>query len=158
MLGAALLRTQPDDRLAALANQGSERAFEVLVQRHRRALHGFCRRLLLADARAEDAVQQALLSTWQQLRRGTVITDVRAYLFRATHHAAIEQLRRSRMRFDELSDALHGADAPEADLARRTAVREALAGLAALPELQREALLRTAIDGASYEEVAAALG
>jgi len=37
-------------------------------------------------------------------------------------------------------------------------VREALAGLAALPEMQREALLRTAVEGSSHREAARELG
>ena len=38
------------------------------------------------------------------------------------------------------------------------ALRRTLAGVAALPERQREALLRTAVEGRSQEEVARALG
>ena len=38
------------------------------------------------------------------------------------------------------------------------AAREALAGLAALPDLQRQVMVSTALDGASHEEVATALG
>lgn len=37
-------------------------------------------------------------------------------------------------------------------------MREALAGLAALPEMQREALLRTAVEGGSHRDVAHELG
>ena len=33
-LAGALLRTQPDQRLAELAREGSERAFDELVRRH----------------------------------------------------------------------------------------------------------------------------
>ncbi len=58
MLGATVfsslvLRTQPDDRLATLAADGSEAAFEAIVQRYRRDLLAYCSRLLLSDSRAE---------------------------------------------------------------------------------------------------------
>ena len=41
---------------------------------------------------------------------------------------------------------------------RRAVVRQTLTGLAALPERQREALLRIAVEGRSQEEVARELG
>jgi RNA polymerase sigma factor (sigma-70 family) len=152
------LQTQSDARLLALARRGHERAFEALVNRYRKPLLAYCRRMLLPAARAEDALQQALLQAWLALRDGTEVRDVRAWLFQITHNTALNTLRGSRYDYLELSESLVGAEAPESDLDRRIAVREALAGLAALPELQREALLRTAVEGRSHDEVAAALG
>ena len=157
-LSATLLRTQTDRRLSALAASGSEPAFEALVERYRRPLQAYCRRLLLDGATAEDVVQQAFLSTWQTLRGGTEITDVKPWLFRVVHNGAINAFKRSGYRHEELDDALSGAGAPEEDLDRRIAVRRTLAGLASLPELQREALLRTAVEGRSHEQVARELG
>jgi RNA polymerase sigma factor (sigma-70 family) len=157
-LSSTLLRAQNDQRLVALASRGSEPAFEALVERYRRPLHSYCRRLLLPAETAEDVVQQAFLSTWQALQRGTEVKDARAWLYRVTHNAALNALRKSGYDHTELDEALHGTAAPEDDLERRIAIRRTLAGLAALPELQREALLRTAVEGRSHEDVARALG
>jgi RNA polymerase sigma factor (sigma-70 family) len=153
-----LLQTQSDARLVELASGGHERAFDVLVQRYRKPLLGYCRRLLLPEARAEDALQQALLQAWLALRDGSEVRDAKAWLYRIVHNAAISALRRSGYDYVELDESLHGARAAESDIDRRIAVREALAGLAALPEAQREVLLRTAVQGDTHEEVAAALG
>ncbi|HEX3392375.1 MAG TPA: sigma-70 family RNA polymerase sigma factor [Solirubrobacteraceae bacterium] len=153
-----LLLTQSDERLVGYARAGHERAFEALVQRYRRQLHSYCRRLLLSEERAEDALQQALLQAWVALRDGTEVHDVRPWLYRIVHNAAINALRVSGYDYCTLNESLSGADAPQADLDRRIAVREALAGLAALPEMQREALLRTALEGHSHEQVARDLG
>jgi RNA polymerase sigma factor (sigma-70 family) len=153
-----LLATQSDARLVELARQGHERAFEALVQRYRRPLLAYCRRVLLPEARAEDAVQQTLLQAWLALQRGTEVRDVRPWLYRIAHNTAVNALRRSSYDYAELSEALSGADAPQEDLDRRIAVREALAGLAALPEQQREALMRTAVEGASHADAAAEMG
>ena len=152
------LQTQSDVRLLALARRGHGRAFEALVRRYRKQLLDHCRRLLLPEGRAEDALQQALLQAWMALERGDEVRDVRSWLFRIAHNASLNALQRSRYDYAELSDSLIGAHAPEADLDRRIAVREALAGLAALPPQQRDALLRTAVDGHSHEQVAAAMG
>lgn len=158
MIRGVVLRTQPDARLAALARDGSEPAFEAIVQRYRRLLLAYCRRLLLSDSRSEDVVQQACLSAWAALRAGTEVRELGPWLFRITHNEAMRALRRPGYDFDELTESVRGADAPEADLERRIHIRETLAAVAALPELQREAILRTAVDGSSYEQVAGALG
>ena len=153
-----LLLTQSDSRLLAYAHAGHERAFEALVQRYRRPLLGYCRRLLLSEERAEDALQQALLQAWLALRSGTEVNDVKPWLFRIVHNAALNALRVSGYDYCKLSESLSGANAPQEDLDRRIAVREALAGLAALPRMQREALLRTAVEGDSHQQVARELG
>ena len=153
-----LLQTQTDARLVELARGGHERAFEALVQRHRKPLLDYCRRLLLPESRAEDALQQALMQAWLALRDGDEVREPRAWLFRIVHNSAISALRRSGYDYVELDESIHGAQAPESDIDRRIAVREALAGLAALPEAQREVLLRTAVQGHSHEEVARTLG
>ncbi|MGH2913112.1 MAG: sigma-70 family RNA polymerase sigma factor, partial [Solirubrobacteraceae bacterium] len=153
-----LLLTQSDASLVAFARSGHERAFEALVQRYRRPLHNYCRRLLLSNERAEDALQQALLQAWLALRAGTEVNDVRPWLYRIVHNAAVNTLRVSGYDYCKLSESLSGAGAPHEDLDRRIAVREALAGLAALPEMQREALLRTAVEGRTHQQVAHDLG
>jgi RNA polymerase sigma factor (sigma-70 family) len=153
-----LLATQSDARLVELARHGHERAFEALVQRYRRPLLSWCRRALLPDARAEDALQQALLQAWLALQQGADVRDARAWLYRIVHNTALNVQRGSGYDYAALSEALSGAGAPQEDLDRRIAVREALAGLAALPEQQREALLRTAVEGASHADAAAEMG
>jgi RNA polymerase sigma factor (sigma-70 family) len=153
-----VLRTQSDARLLEMSRDGHERAFEALVHRYRRPLLGYCRRLLLPEARAEDALQQGLLQAWLALSDGCEVRDAKAWLYRIVHNAAVSALRRSGYDYVELDEALHGAGALEGDIDRRIAVREALAGLAALPEAQREVLLRTAVQGHSHEQVAAEMG
>ncbi|HEX3692931.1 MAG TPA: sigma-70 family RNA polymerase sigma factor [Solirubrobacteraceae bacterium] len=157
-ISVRLLLTQSDASLMEYARLGHERAFEALVHRYRRQLHAYCRRLLLSDERAEDALQQALLQAWLALRDGAEVWDVRPWLYRIVHNVAVSALRSSAYDYCTLNESLSGADAPQADLDRRIAVREALAGLAALPAMQREALLRTAVEGRSHHQVASDLG
>ncbi len=149
-----------DARLIALVREGDEHAFELIVRRHRRSLVAYCRGLGLADSRAEDAVQQAFLSAWLALRRGDEVRDLRAWLGRIAHNKTISIMRAgAEGRVQELDSALselRGGAGP--DLGGGLAFRETLADVAALPEKQREALLLSAVDGRSYEEVADALG
>jgi RNA polymerase sigma factor (sigma-70 family) len=155
---SVLLRTQSDDRLVALARAGQERAFEAIVERYRRPLVRACRRVL-PEARAEDAVQQALMAAWTGLRRGDEVRELRPWLYRIAHNTALNQLRVSGYDYDELHDMVSRADATaEEEFERHVVARSALAGLAALPERQREALLQIAIQGRGQDEVARALG
>jgi RNA polymerase sigma factor (sigma-70 family) len=152
-----LLRTQSDERLTALARVGHERAFEAIVERYRRPLlrHG---RRLLPEARAEEAVQQAFIAAWAALERGDDVRHLSGWLHRIVHNTALNALRGERDDHAELREWLDAAAAPEVALERREMLRETLANLAALPERQREALLRVAVDGVSAEEVGSSLG
>src|SRR4051795_10048779 len=154
---SVLLRTQSDDRLVELARAGHERAFEAIVERYRGALLRASRRYL-PEARAEDALQQAFISAWSALQRGDEIRDLRAWLYRIVHNTALNQLRVSGYDYAELDDALRGSEAPQEEMERRAVMRQTLTGLAALPNRQRDALLRGAIEGRSQEEVARELG
>jgi len=157
LLSTALLRTQSDARLASLAHDGHELAFEAIVERYRKPLHAYCRRVL-PDARAEDVVQQTFLSAWTALQRADEVRDLRAWLYRIAHNTSINNLKRAGYDYDELRDSLEHGDTPQDDLERRTVIRETLAGVAALPERQREALLRTAVGDGSQAEIARDLG
>jgi RNA polymerase sigma factor (sigma-70 family) len=154
---SVLLRTQSDERLVMLARAGHERAFEAIVERYRAVLLRAARRYL-PEARAEDALQQAYIAAWNALERGDEVRDLRAWLYRIVHNTALNQLRVAGYDYAELQESLRGGAAPQEEMERRAVVRHTLTGLAALPERQREALLRIAIEGRSQEEVARELG
>jgi RNA polymerase sigma factor (sigma-70 family) len=154
---SVLLRTQTDERLVALVRGGHERAFEAIVERYRRPLLRACRRVL-PDARAEDAVQQALMKAWNGLLRGDEVRELRPWLYRIAHNTALNQLRVAGYDYDELHDVITGRDGTTEEFERRLIARSTLAGLAALPERQREALLQIAVHGRGQQEVAQSLG
>src|SRR3954451_15232017 len=152
-----LLRTQSDERLIGLARGGHERAFEAIVERYRRALLREARRYL-PEARAEDALQQTLVAAWTALRRGDDVRELRPWLYRIARNTALNQLRLNGYDYAELREALRIGPAPQDEIERRSVIRQTLAGLAELPERQREALLRIAVEGRGQEEVARELG
>jgi RNA polymerase sigma factor (sigma-70 family) len=152
-----LLRTQTDERLTALAAEGSEPAFTALVERYRRLVLRACMRVL-PESRAEDATQQVFVSAWKALTRGDEVRAVRPWLLRIARNTALNALRTPGYEYDELAESLSGGSAPQAELERREVVRQTLRGLADLPENQREALLRTAVQGASHADIARDLG
>ncbi len=152
------MATQSDERLLALVRDGHERAFEALVNRYRRPLLNYCRRLSLPEARVEDVLQQALLKTWIALRGGAEVRDIKAWLYRVVHNTAVNAVRDAAHDRERLADPTLRVGAGQVDLERGLAVREALAEVAALPQLQREVIVRTAVGGHSHEQVASDLG
>jgi RNA polymerase sigma factor (sigma-70 family) len=155
-----LLAAQSDQRLAALAGEGHERAFEALVQRYRRPLLRYCRGMRLADTRAEDILQQAFLQAWMAFARGTEVREVRPWLYRIVHNAAVNAMRGAAEAHSELTEAAQtkAALATESHLQRTMALHDALSDVAALPRMQQQAIFLTAVDGQSHDEVAGVLG
>jgi RNA polymerase sigma factor (sigma-70 family) len=155
-----LLGAQSDERLTGLAEEGHERAFEALVQRYRRPLQRYCRRMRLSEARSEDVLQQAFLQAWMAFARGAEVHDVRPWLYRIVHNAAVNTMRGNAERHDELTEAAQDRAAltEESNLQRAMAVHDALAGVAALPQMQQQAIFLTAVDGQTHDEVASVLG
>jgi RNA polymerase sigma factor (sigma-70 family) len=157
-ISTRLLATQSDERLLGLVREGHERAFEALVNRYRRPLLNYCRRLSLPEARTEDVLQQALLKTWIALRDGAEVRDIKAWLYRVVHNAAVNAVRDAAHERERVSDPTLRIGGTQADIERGLVVREALAEVAALPPLQREVIVRTAVGGDSHEQVATDLG
>lgn len=153
---ALLVRTRPDSELARLAAAGHDLAFEALARRHQRALLRHAARVVGPD-RAEDAVQQGLLNAVRALRDSGAPENPEAWLHRLVRNAAIDHLRRAPGAQVQLDERLATADGPEEVVLRRERTREALAGVAALPDGQRNALLMREIQGASHAEIATAL-
>lgn len=157
-LSLRFLQTQSDAQLAALARAGHERAFEALVRRYRRPLLAYCRRVGSSGVNPEDTLQQALLQAWSAIRTGVDVRDPRAWLYRIVHNVAVSNQRRPALVPVELQETAGGANGADLEAEQRMAARAALAGLAALPHLQREVMVGTAVDGLSHEELASALG
>lgn len=154
------LSAQSDARLAELAASGEERAFETLARRHRRALARYCARIGVPEHRIDDVLQQSLTKAWLSLSDGIEVREPRAWLYRIAHNASINSIRSARRHahdpLETLPLALVPSTGEEPGLALRA--RDALGHVAALPEMQRDAIVMTAIEGRSHEEAAGLLG
>src|SRR3954447_26656569 len=158
LLSSALLRAQTDDRLVELAAAGHDRAFEAIVERYRRPLVRYLRRLL-SDTLAEDVVQATFINAWSSLRTGTEVRELRPWLYRIAHNAAINSLKKVGEAMEEVPESAGGfATEPATELERRDEMQRALTSIAALPSRQRAALLAVAVDGRAHAEVAQELG
>lgn len=158
--GDASGRRLSDLDLMRAVQSGSPDAFEVLIVRHLPAAQRLARAICHDDERAEDAVQEALLSAWR--RRATYRAQAGApasWLLSIVHNRAIDA-RRSERRH-------RSRRAPHDDLARVRARDDVCAevdstmrlerigaSLAALPAAQRDALGLAVYAQLSHREIA----
>lgn len=150
----------PDEQLVELARAGRPRAFEAIVARYRPELMRYCQRMGLSDSRVEDVLQSSFMSAWVALDRGVEVRWLRPWLYRIVRNTALNTMRAATPETASLLGEAASVDVPAADaeLEPRLAARAALAYIAALPQMQRDAILMSAVDGRSHEEVATALG
>ena len=157
LAGSAVLRTQSDDRLVDLVRDGNDRAFEAIVHRYRRPLQRYCGRFL-TSARAEDAVQQTFVNAFGAIRSSDAEINLRPWLYRIAHNAALNVLRQAGADHDEISDQIDGVETPPQALERGERFRSVVAAVRKLPDRQRDALVLQALEGRSYDEIALELG
>jgi RNA polymerase sigma factor (sigma-70 family) len=157
LAGQSILRTQADERLVDLVGAGSEAAFEAIVARYRRPLMGYLRRLL-AEERAEDALQQTFVKAHAAIERGEQVRSLRSWLYRIAHNTAANLIRDNTYPHEPLDEHLGGGERPDQVADRRQALTEVLSAVQSLPLRQRDAIVLRELEGRSYEEIAGELG
>lgn len=136
----------------------ADRTVVDLEQRHGQALFGFVRRQGLTDDQARDAVQEALLRLWHELRGGTRIENPRAWAYRAIYRLAMDQHRLGR-RLRLLSGRLDLGRRTTSDPAQSLSDRVAVWGeVDKLPSRQRQVLYLRYRSDLSFEEIGEVLG
>jgi RNA polymerase sigma factor (sigma-70 family) len=156
-LPGALLRTASDERLVDQVRAGSERAFEILWDRHYLSVLAFCQHMLGSHEDAEDAVQHTFLAAYCDLSRSEKPIAPRPWLYAIARHRCVSVLRERRERPSQelLKPATEDL---AAEAGRREDLRLVLADLARLPDDQRAALVLAQLGGVSHEEIAQVLG
>jgi RNA polymerase sigma factor (sigma-70 family) len=157
-------RGTADHELVARIRRGDELAFGVVHARYRVPLERYALRLVGSQAAAEDVVQDAFIRAHGALLRDEREIELKPWLYRVVRNRALDELRRPGAGEQVALEAVGERAQPEAlaDPAtvteRRQALREVVADIAALPERQREVLLRRELDGTPHEQLAAELG
>jgi RNA polymerase sigma factor (sigma-70 family) len=150
-----ILDTATDERLVALARRGDERAFAAIVARYREPLRRHCRRFL-NPASADDAVQQAFINAHAALVGGNPPLALKPWLYRIARNAALNLARAPQT--DPMPDGLLEPDELEDVVHRRERFGRTVAAVRALPDSQRQVIVRHAFNGENHEDIAADLG
>jgi len=148
--------TDDDSALIDEIRDGSERAFNVLIDRHQQAVRSFLRRLLADASDADDLAQETFMVAWTRPGSYRGDASVRSWLcaiaWRKARDAQRAWFRRRAREARWARDVEQIAVAPSPESA---AVARALA---ALPIEQRAAVVLCLMQDFSHAEAAGILG
>lgn len=156
-----------DDAAAvAKAKGGDEEAFQVLVERHGRAVYRLAYRMTGKAEDAEEVVQETLIRAYRQLTRFEARANFSTWLYRIGFNCAVDYLRaRPHRETSEAHETLDMRSAPTGttpsldDLVYAGEISERVqVALNELSPQERAAFLMRHYHGSSIEEICAALG
>jgi len=150
------------DLVERVATERDRAAFLELFDHYAPRLKGFYRRRGMADAQAEDLVQDVMVSLWQRAgqydRRQA---GVSTWVFTIARNRQIDVLRRERrLELDADEPALEPSEDPEPGAAydAEQAAERVRAAMAALPQEQAELVRISFYEEASHSAIAERLG
>jgi len=147
-----------DATLVSGISAGSDRAFNLLIDRHQQAVRSFLRRILANAADADDIAQEVFLAAWTGAGRYRGTASVRSWLCAIAWRRAKSAQRswfRSRAREASYEMETSRDDGQRAPMEDRVAVKQALLRL---PIEQRAVAALCLAEGFSHSEAAGALG
>lgn len=154
------LDSASDELLVARASDGDVRAFEVLVTRHLSLMRAYAWRLTGSQADGADAVQNALITVWEQLPQLQDASSVRSWMMRIVSRKSIDLIRSRKPALD-VDDMEHPASTepgPFESAETGSAMHALSLALQRLPEEQRQCWILKEVGGESYGEIAEHLG
>jgi len=156
-----------DVALMVRIGAGDHAAFRALVERHQDAVVGTVAKMLGNPSDAEDIAQQVFLRVWRHARQYRPDAKFTTYLFTIARNLVFNETRRRSRRkevsSDEREEASHlqvAADPggqPDAELLKVELQQAVDAAIAALPEVQRMAVVLRRYEQMPYEEIAEVL-
>ncbi len=159
---------ETDAQLVRRAVAGEERAFTLLMRRHKDGLHRFARRYTGDADEAYEVVQLSFISAWQALERFETARAFDVWLRAIALNKCRDRARRAKVRRLVFGSPPGGegampeppspAPGPETETSDRDELRAASDAIAALPHGLKAPLILTAIDGLTMAEAAQVLG
>jgi len=164
-----------DEELMARYRDGSVRAFEVLLERHRQPVFNFLYRFLHDRTLAEDLLQEVFLRLVRNANDYEPKAKFTTWLYTIARNLAIDQTRRARhQRLVSLDQPRPGRDGEEGGslltvlaapggrgddrCGDQELARDLYRALEELPEEQREVFLLREHQGLPFQEIAEVVG
>lgn len=160
-----------EQKLTRRSNQGDQDAFEALVVQNQDRVYGLALRMVRDPDDAVDLCQEAFLNAWRGLPRFHGESSFSTWIYRLTHNACIDFLRKKKRRNDismtvslDNDDEAQPINLPDErysphQIAERNELHQAIwDGLNALSPNYRQILILREMDGFSYVEISELLG
>jgi RNA polymerase sigma-70 factor (ECF subfamily) len=151
-----------DAALVAASAAGEREAFDVIVERHRRAVYQVCYRFVNNHEDASDLAQDAFVRAWKGLKNFKGQSALSTWLYRIAVNVCLNRVSaktpvtepiESTERFEDVR--IEGAPQAMIRAERAAVVREAIASL---PAKQRAALILRTYHDMSHQQIADVLG
>jgi RNA polymerase sigma-70 factor (ECF subfamily) len=139
-----------------------EELFLQSYKEHTDELYRYCFFKVMNKEEAKDFVQEAFVRTWDYLRKGGEVVNIRAFLYRTAHNIIIDSFRKKKsLSLDDLFDAGFDTDAGAEhvkDLHNIIDGKEAMKLLDLIPKAYRDVIYMHYVDGLSVKEMGEVLG
>ncbi len=109
-------RQKDEVALIAQAVEGSERAFQTLVERYQRPVFSLVVRMVRDHGIAEDVTQEVFVKAWLALARYDPRRRFASWLFKIASNASIDHLRRKKLP----TTPIESSDPDESSILERT--------------------------------------
>ncbi len=140
----------------AAPNEASE-AFAQIYDLHAARVYSYVRRMLSsAESGVQDLVQQVFVNFYEQLRGGTSIENVRAYLLRSARNLCFNELARQKPSEQFIEELYAGA--PTRAYEQQELIGLVYEAIEKLPDDYKEIVLLREQLGLSFEEIADIVG
>ena len=154
-----LLKAASDEKLVALTRRGRDDAYEVLIERYRGRLLGFCQHMLRSREDAEDVLQEVYVAALRAMRGDERPIQVKPWFYKIARNRCLNHMRRRNdIPVESMDSFERGSGESAADaVAGKERLREIVADVHELPEQQRSALILREFDALSYQQIAQAM-
>lgn len=159
---AASFEGLDDAALVAASVEGRREAFDVIVERHRRAVYHVCYRFVSNHEDASDLTQEAFVRAWRGLRNFKGNSALSTWLYRIAVNVCLNKVSVKTPQTEPIDATGAFEDTRQEDARaallrgeRAAAVRRAIAGL---PKKQRATLILRAYHDMSHQQIADVLG
>jgi len=150
-----------DRRLVEVCLAGRLEAFDVIVERHQRAMYKLCSRFARRHEDAADLTQEVFLRAYRGLRRYRGDATLTTWLYRIGVNVCLNRVSGRKVQETPLEGFPHipaADDDPASSFVRTRERARVRAAVARLPPKQRATLILRVYQDLSHREIALALG
>jgi RNA polymerase sigma-70 factor (ECF subfamily) len=158
---ATALTGEHDAALVAACLAGRRDAFDVLVERHRRAVYQVCYRFVNNHEDASDLAQEVFVRAWRGLGSFKGQAALSTWLYRIAVNVSLNRVSARTVETEPLeSDRFEDphAEDPTAELVRGERAAVVRRAIARLPAKQRATLVLRTYHDLSHQQIAEILG
>lgn len=143
-------------------NSQKEAQFLQSYKEHTDALFRYCYFKTLNREEAKDMLQDTFIKTWEYIRNGGEVLNMKAFLYRTAHNIVIDHYRKKKPvsldnLFDQGFDTSGGGETVQ-DLENKIDGAQALKLLDKIPEAYRDVVFMRYVDGLDIKEIAEIVG